>query len=488
MRHSMIVSLLISLVLLPCARADVPRTLSYQGLLRDDSGAIVPDGDYTLTFRLYGAPVGSYPIWQETQTLTVNRGVFDALLGAETPLNPTFAAPYWLGIQIGEEPELTPYVPLSASPYALRAAVADSAAVSATGSDGDWTVTGDDMHAAVPGYVGIGVAAPLAHLHVQRTDVALPGTVLSNEDLIVEDADAVLGVYSDEGGSYGSAISLGEINDGALIDKWTIVRTTGLNSQLRFQYGTESYYPNNPVALTVGNGNIGLGTTDLALHARLNIAMRAGTPMVPSAERGILIQDHLYNGANRLEVQDQAGDTDFVVHDNGNVGIGTAGPTRPLTVRGNILILSASSGDAIVELGEGLDYAEGFDVAAGDQAAPGTVLVIDADAPGRLAVSREPYDRRVAGIVAGGRGLGSGVRLGVGGYDCDVALAGRVYCNADARGGAIAPGDLLTTSATPGHAMKAADPARAPGAILGKAMEPLAAGQVGQILVLVTLQ
>jgi hypothetical protein len=120
--------------------------------------------------------------------------------------------------------------------------------------------------------------------------------------------------------------------------------------------------------------------------------------------------------------------------------------------------------------------------------APGTVLVIDPENPGKLTVSYRQYDSKVAGIAAGAKGLGSGVRLGVDQFDCDVALAGRVYCNADASGGAIEPGDLLATSSTPGYAMKAADYTSAQGAILGKAMERLEQGAKGQILVLVTLQ
>ena len=68
-----------------------------------------------------------------------------------------------------------------------------------------------------------------------------------------------------------------------------------------------------------------------------------------------------------------------------------------------------------------------------------------------------------------------------------VALSGRVYCWADASGGAIEPGDLLTTSATPGHAMKVTDHARAQGAIIGKAMTSLDRG-TGLVLVLVSLQ
>jgi hypothetical protein len=63
-----------------------------------------------------------------------------------------------------------------------------------------------------------------------------------------------------------------------------------------------------------------------------------------------------------------------------------------------------------------------------------------------------------------------------------------VYCWCDASSAAIEPGDLLTTSATPGHAMKVTDTAKAQGAILGKAMEGLEQGKTGQILVLVTLQ
>ena len=155
---------------------------------------------------------------------------------------------------------------------------------------------------------------------------------------------------------------------------------------------------------------------------------------------------------------------------------------------GNVEIASATTGATLIEFGEGLDYAEGFDVSDKSKIAPGMVLVIDADNPGKLAVSETPYDRKVAGIVAGANGLGSAVRLGAEQFDLDVALAGRVYCNVDATYGAIQPGDLLTTSSTPGHAMKVTDHTRAPGAVLGKAMESLEEGRKGQILVLVTLQ
>jgi hypothetical protein len=68
-----------------------------------------------------------------------------------------------------------------------------------------------------------------------------------------------------------------------------------------------------------------------------------------------------------------------------------------------------------------------------------------------------------------------------------IALMGKVFCKVDASLGAVEIGDLLTTSPTPGHAMKATDPLKAFGAVIGKALRPLADGQ-GLIPVLVALQ
>ncbi len=156
--------------------------------------------------------------------------------------------------------------------------------------------------------------------------------------------------------------------------------------------------------------------------------------------------------------------------------------------KGNVQIRSYKTNDIVIELGEGLDYAEGFDITISNEVSPGTVLVIDSENPGKLTVSQKPYDHKVAGIVTGANGVNSGVRLGVDQFIFTVALAGRVYCNADATYGEVSPGDLLTTSPTPGHAMVVKDYTKAQGAVLGKAMQSLPKGQKGQILVLVTLQ
>lgn len=137
----------------------------------------------------------------------------------------------------------------------------------------------------------------------------------------------------------------------------------------------------------------------------------------------------------------------------------------------------------------GCDVAEPFEI-SGSAIPKGAVLIIDDQNPGSLKPSAEPYDTRVAGIVSGANGINPGIALhqeGVMDKGENVALSGRVYALADAGPAPIRPGDLLTTSSTPGHAMKATDPARAQGAILGKAMGSLKEGK-GLVLVLVTLQ
>jgi hypothetical protein len=137
----------------------------------------------------------------------------------------------------------------------------------------------------------------------------------------------------------------------------------------------------------------------------------------------------------------------------------------------------------------GADIAEPFAMSERDLP-KGAVVIIDEDHPGKLKLSAEPYDRRVAGIISGAGGVNTGLSLsqrGVMEGDQHVALTGRVYVQADASNGPIRPGDLLTTSDAPGRAMKVTDHARAQGATLGKAMSGLRQG-TGLVLVLVTLQ
>jgi hypothetical protein len=137
----------------------------------------------------------------------------------------------------------------------------------------------------------------------------------------------------------------------------------------------------------------------------------------------------------------------------------------------------------------GADCAEQFDVNDGDPVRAGSVMVLADE--GRVRVSDVAYDKRVAGVVSGAGDYRPGVVL-----DCEkslthhrvpLALMGKVFCLVDADSAPIEVGDLLTTSAITGHAMKASEPLQAFGAIIGKALRAVRSGR-GCIPILVTLQ
>ena len=120
----------------------------------------------------------------------------------------------------------------------------------------------------------------------------------------------------------------------------------------------------------------------------------------------------------------------------------------------------------------------------------GTVVVLDQTKSNQVVASSQAYDTRVAGVISGAGDYKPGIVL-----DKRVstrkrqpiALLGKVYCKVDASYAAIEVGDLLTTSPTPGHAMKADDPFRAFGSVIGKALRPLKGGKE-LIPVLIALQ
>ena len=178
-----------------------------------------------------------------------------------------------------------------------------------------------------------------------------------------------------------------------------------------------------------------------------------------------------FNGDQLYFFREGATSTALAIQPNGDTRVSGNMSVASLTIRG------------------GADLAEPFAMSQRDVPS-GAVVVIDPANPGRLKMSHRGYDKRVAGIVSGAKGIHPGISM----IQEDtlepgenVALSGRVYVKANTNAGPIEPGDLLTTSDIPGEAMKAADPARAQGAVLGKAMTGLSQGD-GTVLVLVTLQ
>lgn len=207
-------------------------------------------------------------------------------------------------------------------------------------------------------------------------------------------------------------------------------------------------------------------------------------------------------------------DNVFVIA-SGRVGINDTAPTEQLTVNGNVRIdngqlllqntppiaggspLRFNSNNAIAR-----DVAEIFeateDIEYGD-------LVMIMDQEQKIAVARSPHNKKVIGISSMAPAIilqGQKLQLSNGDYQfkkgqqVPLALKGRVFCKVTNENGAIVPGDLLTLSSTPGHAMKLADKNSVGTSIVAKALEPFnpvnptktTTPTTGKILVFVTLQ
>jgi hypothetical protein len=517
----------------------VPETINYQGMLTTPSGDTVPGGDYQVVFRIYDAAVSGSELWNSgSRTVSVSGGIFAYQLGSAMSFpQDLFATEHgrWLGITVASDPEISPRVQLTSVPYAIHSRMADTSRVGggwiddgsivklANSSDNVGIATNfpqaklhvihnfysdDDLFRAetdIPmggrlaamvmkkdGRLGIRTDDPLAMVHIQANEMFLNYEDTHNEWLLIEGTDAAMGIYCEPDGPDGAAISLGQISEGTLWDKWSLVRETPTadygGSGLRITYGGLSNpWENNTMFRINPGGNVGIGTVDPGNHRLLvessNSGVGGATALIKNTNPDGIAMMVENNSDGLAMIVSQKGE-----HPDGEIfrcDSWTGGWHRVFGVKNSGRVICSE-----LQLTGGSDIAEPFEITGNQDIPKGALVVIDDENPGKLKMSNDPYDTRVAGIVSGAGGVKPGIMLTQEEYFVgrqNVAISGRVYCLVDASFGAIKPGDLLTTSPTAGHAMKAADRTRAYGAVIGKAMSGLTQGQ-GLVLVLVNLQ
>ncbi|HEY3296828.1 MAG TPA: hypothetical protein VGL38_15460 [bacterium] len=173
MKRTMMVMMVISLVVAGAAFAAVPQKISYQGVLTNASGVVVPDGNYDLTLSLYDTLSGGTALWTEAQLTAVSHGIFNVVLGSVVPITKAFDKPLFLGVAVAGGAELSPRTLLTASPYSLNAPVMGFVSSSATTTiSTGWTNYEDEqltLYCPGPGYVVVHSTAWLQINHVQGT-------------------------------------------------------------------------------------------------------------------------------------------------------------------------------------------------------------------------------------------------------------------------------------------------------------------------------
>lgn len=495
---------------------------TYQGKLDDDG--MPADGLHDMQFQLFTLASGGTPVGSTVcvDGVDVVDGLFTVSLdfGSAYDGNQRFLE---VSVRADGTPAncgggtytmLSPRQPLTAMPYALYA-------LTGPGSGGPWATSGNNVFNTNTGNVGIGTATPGGKLDIQASD---------NSNVLF-------------GRRTGGGLTHNFFVDGAGNGSMQLRDSAG-TTRVSLVSGDFSYF-------TYGNVGIGTTTPKTTLHVNgqsLWLTGGSGAGLGTSAGEGLRLYYDQNTDLGQVFVYDYATNTpkNLILQDlpNAKVGVGTSNPNGGLHVKrepvtnggtltlegtthtyisffpdgagagrkgflgfpgaaindiqvtneipGGHIVLSPGSGGGVwvpVLNITGADLAEKFPTSEAN-IEPGMVVAIDPQNPGKLCLARGAYNRCVAGVVSGANDFAAGAILGnqPGCEDAPpIALSGRVYVHCDASSAPIQPGDLLTTSDRPGHAMKASDRERAHGAVIGKAMTSLDTGR-GLVLVLVQPQ
>ncbi len=127
MRYRFLLLMIVGALICNLAYADVPKLVNFQGRLTDAAGKFVPDGNYSVTFKIYRDSTGGSSRWTEAQLVSCNKGLFNVILGAVTPIpDSIFEYPVtWLGIQVAADPEMTPRQKVVSGGYSYYALNSD---------------------------------------------------------------------------------------------------------------------------------------------------------------------------------------------------------------------------------------------------------------------------------------------------------------------------------------------------------------------------
>jgi len=529
----------------PQAEVSTTRLVRFAGVLTDATGGPLT-GPQAVTLTLFDQAEGGVALWSETLTVIADeRGGYVVNLGSSTPLpQDIFSTEQarWIGTAIhGRDLGRAALVSV---PYALKAADADTlgghaaATYVRTREDGRLETSAGLLSG--PAVDGAGVAGQIAKW--------ASGTTLSSSVISESGSNRIgFGLTDPTGG--GVVDSVFTIKN---YDNNTGFGILNESQQRRFAINTlanggwQTYDGGNSTwnaGFAQWKGNIGLGTSNPerllqigpGTDAMFTVEASNGSPNAGYVRFGDQTGWKLHFGRSRESSGGalNSGTTGVLMtlRDDGNVGIGKISPAARLdidvgagttdalharAVYGGALILEGL-GCCTRNLAEGKingnipvfhittfgtyvagsDFAEAVPV-RGDKLGyeSGDVLVISTESPGAVEKASRPYDSRIAGVYSTRPGILGADKDGVSRIDAQdvpMAIVGIVPTKVTTENGPIQVGDLLTTSSTPGHAMKAsplsigAGQLYATGTIVGKALESLKEGS-GVIKILVTLK
>lgn len=314
------------------AYAQAPRTIPFQGRLTKASGATVADGPYTITIAIYPTLTGGSALWSETKSVSTVKGVFIASLGSDSafPATLTFDVPYFVGLTLPPDAEMTPRLPLQAVPFAIGLSLPTQATASLTGNA--LSITNGGTGAGIQG----------RHTLTSGTEPGIKGTTSSTDPA----ATGVLGIVSSTSPGTASAAVRGTNNG------------TGTNGV--GVYGTQAGTGYGVYGSTVnGVGVYGFAPQGVGIRGQSTSAnglegiSSSGVGVYASSGTGVAAQFVEHSGtADAVTVTHEGSGRGIYVNTGSGIGVSSTSSTG---IAGQFSALSGSTSDALQanQLGSG---------------------------------------------------------------------------------------------------------------------------------------
>lgn len=350
-------------------------TLNFQARLMNAGGAIVPDGTYSVQFKLYNVAAGGTAEWTETQgSVTVKAGYLSVYLGSVTAFPGTidWSQEHWLTMNVNGDGEMNPRLMLTAVPYAFRAGQADSL------KNGSGSIAADALAQLAPAGTQA-VNSTVAGLRINQTGSGgLLQLSANGTDIFTVD---------NTGGAYAKGsldIDGASLNIGSGTQAGALVLEDGAGNTGTLNFGG-SLTGNRTYTLPDASGTICLTTT------------------CAGAANGFVNGGNLFGATATLGTNDNQdlqletfGNTRLTILKGGNVGIGETNPSA---------LFSVGSGSPFQVDNSGAVTASSLGLASGGLSIGGTTVLTNGRVLQNVTADTGILTSGILGTARGGTGL-----------------------------------------------------------------------------------